>query len=52
MLFWKKKKEPQIVNKHEVPAHQEFNTFGLQDVLHYIKREIGIDLFSKNSRER
>lgn len=48
MLFWKRKKEtleiPQTQKKPE-----EFNPFGLQDVLHYIKREIGVDLFAKNS---
>lgn len=49
MLFWKRKKEPEIALKQEVSAPQEFNTFGLHDVLHYIKREIGVDLFSKNS---
>jgi len=49
MLFWKRKKEPEIALKNEVAAPQEFNTFGLQDLLHYIKCEIGIDLFSKNS---
>ena len=49
MLFWKRKKEPEIALKNGVAAPQEFNTFGLQDLLHYIKREIGIDLFSKNS---
>ena len=49
MLFWKRKKEPEIALKNEVAAPQEFNTFGLQDLLYYIKREIGIDLFSKNS---
>lgn len=49
MLFWKKKKEPQIALKNEVVVPQEFNTFGLQDLLHYIKREIGVDLLSKNS---
>lgn len=49
MLFWKRKKEPEIALKHEVAAPQEFNTFGLQDLLHYIKREIGVDLLSKNS---
>ena len=47
MLFWKKKKEPQIALKNEVVVPQEFNTFGLQDLLHYIKREIGVDLLSK-----
>lgn len=49
MLFWKRKKEPEIALKQEISAPQEFNTFGLHDVLHYIKREIGVDLFSKNS---
>lgn len=26
---------------------KEFNPFGLNDVLHYIKRETGVDLFQK-----
>ena len=50
MLFWwNKKKEPETTQTEKVAAPQEFNTFGIQDVLHYIKREVGIDLFSKNS---
>lgn len=49
MWFWNKKKEPEIAHKHQATAPQEFNTFGLQDLLHYIKREIGVDLLSKNS---
>jgi len=49
MWFWNRKKEPEVVHNHEVAVHQEFNTFGLQDLLHYIKREIGVDLFAKNS---
>ena len=49
MFFWNRKKEPEIAPKQEVAAPQEFNTFGLQDLLHYIKREIGVDLFAKNS---
>lgn len=49
MWFWNKKKEPDVVLKHEATAPQEFNTFGLNDLLHYIKREIGVDLLSKNS---
>lgn len=49
MWFWNKKKEPEVAHKHEATVHQEFNTFGLQDLLHYIKREIGVDLLSKNS---
>ncbi|MDD3343255.1 MAG: methyltransferase domain-containing protein [Sulfurospirillaceae bacterium] len=48
MLFWKKKKEP-LTPKNEIKEPQEFNTFGLNDILYYIKREIGVDLFSKNS---
>ena len=49
MWFWNKKKEPDVALKHEATAPQEFNTFGLNDLLHYIKREIGVDLLSKNS---
>ena len=49
MWFFNKKKEPEIALNHEVSAPKEFNTFGLQDLLHYIKREIGVDLFAKNS---
>jgi len=49
MWFFNKKKEPEIAQKHEVSAPKEFNTFGLHDLLHYIKREIGVDLFAKNS---
>ena len=48
MFFWNKKKvEQPILPSVEKP--QEFNTYGLQDILHYIKREIGVDLFAKNS---
>jgi len=49
MWFFNKKKEPESAQKQEVSAPKEFNTFGLQDLLHYIKREIGVDLFAKNS---
>lgn len=48
MLFWKKKK----VEQNDIPVveeSKEFNTYGLNDILHYIKREIGVDLFAKNS---
>lgn len=48
MLFWNKKKTPEPLQE-EIKEPQEFNTFGLNDILHYIKREIGVDLFSKNS---
>lgn len=48
MLFWKKRKiEPVLVQEEETP--KEFNTYGLNDVLHYIKRETGVDLFAKNT---
>ncbi|AFL68187.1 CheR family methyltransferase [Sulfurospirillum barnesii] len=49
MWFWNRKKEPDISLTQNNQPPQEFNPFGLQDVLHYIKREIGVDLFSKNS---
>lgn len=49
MWFWNRKKEPENAQKNEVAVPQEFNTFGVQDLLHYIKREIGVDLFAKNS---
>lgn len=47
MLFWKKKKVEIAPLETQVP--QEFNPYGLNDILHYIKREIGVDLFIKNS---
>ena len=48
MLFWKKRKiEPVLQQEEETP--KEFNTYGLNDILHYIKRETGVDLFSKNT---
>jgi len=49
MLFWKKKKETPLATTQSIKQPEEFNTFGLNDVLHYIKREIGVDLFAKNS---
>ncbi|MBP9566293.1 MAG: methyltransferase domain-containing protein [Sulfurospirillum sp.] len=49
MWFWNRKKEPEISLTQEKNPPQEFNPFGFHDVLHYIKREIGVDLFSKNS---
>lgn len=48
MLFWKKKKVEISQPPTEI-APQEFNAYGLNDILHYIKREIGVDLFVKNS---
>lgn len=48
MFFWNKKKvEPDVIPINNEP--KEFNTYGLNDILHYIKREIGVDLFAKNS---
>jgi chemotaxis protein methyltransferase CheR len=48
MLFWKKKKV-ETPAQITTPQPEEFNTYGLHDILHYIKREIGVDLFAKNS---
>lgn len=48
MFFWNKKKEIEAP-KEEIVVPVEFNTYGLNDILHYIKREIGVDLFTKNS---
>ena len=40
MLFWKKRKiEPVLVQEEETP--REVNTYGLNDVLHYINQETG-----------
>lgn len=48
MLFWKKKKEIEAP-KETIVVPEAFNFYGLNDILHYIKREIGVDLFTKNS---
>ena len=48
MFFWNKKKVEQPIQAIEEPI-KEFNPYGLNDVLHHIKRETGVDLFSKNS---
>ena len=48
MFFWNRKQEPtspQTLSKEP----EVFNALGLNDILHYIKREIGVDLFAKNS---
>ncbi|WP_024955414.1 CheR family methyltransferase [Sulfurospirillum arcachonense] len=44
MFFRKKTPIEDIEVKEE---KKEFSTFGLNDILHYIKREIGVDLFVK-----
>lgn len=49
MLFWKKKKVETTTPTHAPHQPEEFSTYGLHDILHYIKREIGVDLFAKNS---
>ena len=44
-MFFRKKTP---IKEVEVKAEKkEFSTFGLNDILHYIKREIGVDLFGK-----
>ena len=49
MFFWNRKKETPEPTQPIQKEPEVFNPYGLQDVLHYIKREIGVDLFSKNS---
>jgi len=49
MWFFNKKKELNPAAAPTISKPEEFNTFGLNDILHYIKREIGVDLFAKNS---
>ena len=44
-MFFRKK--TQYVKTEEKSKKEEFSTFGLNDLLHYIKRETGIDLFVK-----
>ena len=46
-MFFRKKSP--VVKKEEKEEKKEFSTFGMSDILHYIKREIGVDLFSKKS---
>ncbi len=51
MFFFKKwgKSEDKPLTPEQAPIKEVFNTYGLQDILHYIRREIGVDLFAKNS---
>lgn len=46
MFFKKRNLPPKSETKVE---KKEFSTFGFNDVLHYIKREVGVDLFGKKS---
>lgn len=46
-MFFRKKVP--TIEKQDKIEKQEFNSFGLNDILHYVKREIGVDLFSKKS---
>ena len=46
-MFFRKKTLP---SKVETKVEKKvFSTFGFSDVLHYIKREVGVDLFGKKS---
>jgi len=48
MLFWKKKKnQHQVIEKEVVPL--SFDTSALETLLHTIKDDTGVDLFSKNN---
>jgi len=44
-----RKKSVYVDKVDEQPIKEEFSTFGFNDILHYIKREIGVDLFVKKS---
>ena len=48
MFFFKKKKDIEEESV-QVKKRVEFNTFGFNDILHFIKRETGVDLFGKKS---
>lgn len=43
------KKDTHIDEVEKQPKLKEFNTLGFSDILHYAKREIGVDLFVKKS---
>lgn len=45
-MFFRKKEKEKV---EEVVEEKEFCTYGLSDILHYIKREIGVDLFVKKN---
>ncbi len=44
-----RKKNVYIEEIEEQPIKEDFSTFGFNDILYYIKREIGVDLFVKRS---
>ena len=44
-----RKKSVYVEQIEEQPIKEEFSTFGFNDILHYIKRETGVDLFVKKS---
>jgi chemotaxis protein methyltransferase CheR len=47
MFFRKKSITKDIVEKSSIK--EEFSTFGFNDILHYIKRDTGVDLFIKKN---
>ena len=44
-----RKKSAYVEQIEEQPVKEEFSTFGFNDILHYIKRETGVDLFVKKT---
>lgn len=46
-MFFRKKTP--IINKQVEVEKREFSSFGFNDILYYVKRETGVDLFSKQS---
>lgn len=49
MMFFRKKAKKQFEQDTKTKTQEPFNTYGISDILHIIKREIGVDLFGKKN---
>jgi chemotaxis protein methyltransferase CheR len=47
--FFKKKKNDNVTSDNDVQPEEPFNSFGFNDILYFIKRETGVDLFPKQN---
>jgi chemotaxis protein methyltransferase CheR len=47
--FFKKKKNDNVTSDDDMQPKEPFNSFGFNDILHFIKRETGVDLFPKQN---
>lgn len=47
--FFRKKKNESLHLEEANTIQEPFNTYGLNDVLHFVKRETGVDLFPKQN---